>query len=238
MAEPLETLIRVQAHDTLLDQLRHRVDTLPERAELRAVEERRAALAAELTQVQAKVDDLAGRQRQLEERIAAAADRRHVIERRMLSGDTPAARDLQAMDHEVHQLGARQAQFEDEEIALLEEEEPFDAVLAEHRAAVAALDADRDRLQAAIAVAEQGIQASITEEESLRTESAADLPADLAERYEFLRSRLGGVGAARLVGDRCDGCHLTLPSVDVERIRNLPPEQFATCTQCDRILVH
>jgi predicted nucleic acid-binding Zn-ribbon protein len=237
MAEPLEVLIEVQAHDTMLDQLHHRIEALPERSELRAVEERRGALAAELAKVQATVDDLAGRQRHLEERIAAAADRRHVIEQRMRSGDMPMARDLEAMDHEVQQLGARQAEFEDEEIALLEEEEPFDARLSEHRAAVAALDAERDRLQAAVAEAEQGIRAGIAEEESRRAACAADLPADLAQRYEFLRSRLGGVGAARLVGERCDGCHLTLPSVDVERIRNLPPEQFATCPQCDRILV-
>jgi hypothetical protein len=237
MAEPMEVLIEVQAHDTLLDQLHHRIEALPERAELRAVEQRRAALAVELAQVQAAVDDLAGRQRQLEERIATAADRRHAIEQRMRSGDMPMSRDLQAMDHEVQQLGARQAQFEDEEIALLEEEEPLDAVLSEHQAAVAALDGERHRLQAAVAQTEQGIRASIAEEESRRAACATDLPADLAERYEFLRSRLGGVGAARLVGDRCDGCHLTLPAVDVERIRNLPLEQFATCPQCDRILV-
>ena len=34
MAEPFDTLMEVQEHDTTLDQLRHRVDTLPERAEL------------------------------------------------------------------------------------------------------------------------------------------------------------------------------------------------------------
>ncbi len=238
MGEQLETLIRVQAHDTRLDQLRHRADTLPERAELRAVEQRRAALATELAEVQAQVDDLAGRQRQLEERISAAADRRHTIEQRMRSGDVPSARDLQAMDHEVQQLGARQAQFEDEEMALLEEEEPIDGVLSEHRAAVAALDAERERLLTSIGEAEKELVASIAEEEALRAESAAGLPGELAERYEVLRARLGGVGAARLAGDRCDGCHLTLPSVDVERIRNLPPEAVATCPQCDRILVH
>ena len=79
---------------------------------------------------------------------------------------------------------------------------------------------------------------AIAAEEAARAELAAGLPADLADRYEVLRSHLGGVGAARLVGDRCDGCHLTLSSVEVERIRHLPPEEFATCPQCDRILVH
>ncbi len=238
MAGPLETLLQVQDHDTRLDQLRHRIDALPERAALRTVEERRAGLAAEQAVVQAQVDDLAERQRRLEERIAAAADRRHVIEQRMRAGDVPTARDLQAMDHEVQQLATRQAEFEDEEIVLLEEEEPLDTVLEEHRTAAAALDADRERLRAAIAATEQELRATITEEESLRASSAADLPVELRERYEFLRSRKDGVGAARLVGDRCEGCHLTLSSVDLERIRNLPPEQLATCTQCDRILVH
>ena len=238
MAGPLETLLQVQDHDTRLDQLRHRMDALPERAELRAVEERRSALAAEQAIVQARVDDLAGRQHQLEERIAAAADRRHVIERRMQAGDVPAARDLQAMDHEVQHLGTRQAELEDEEIALLEEEEPLDAVLEEHRVAAAALDAEQERLRGAVAAVEQELRATIAQEEALRASSAAELPAELSERYEFLRSRKGGVGAARLVGDRCEGCHLSLSSVDVERIRNLPPEQLATCTECDRILVH
>ena len=73
------------------------------------------------------MDDLAGRQRRLEEQIAAAAKRRHEIELRMQSGEISASRDLQAMDHEVHQLADRQAQFEEDELALLEEEEPLDA---------------------------------------------------------------------------------------------------------------
>ena len=191
-----------------------------------------------MAEVRAQVDDLSGRQRRLEEQIAAAAKRRHEIEERMRSGQISASRDLQAMDQEVQHLGARQARFEEEEIALLEEEEPLDVLLVEHQAAADALGADADRLESAIAEAVEQIRASIVEEEALRRQCAEGLPDELAERYEVLRSRLGGVGAARLVGDRCDGCHLTLSSVEVEDIRHLPPEEFATCAQCDRILVH
>jgi hypothetical protein len=237
MADPFDTLIEVQEHDTALDQLRHRIDSLPERLELQEVEKRQRSLEAAALEVKTQVDDLAGRQRLLEERIAAAAKRRHEIEQRMESGEVSASRDLQAMDHEVHHLSARQAQFEEEEIALLEEEEPFDSLLEEHEAAASSLAAEAGRLNAAIEEAEGEIRLSIAEEERLRTESASRLPDDLAARYEKLRGRLGGVGAARLVGDRCDGCHLTLPSVEFERIRHLAPGEFATCPQCDRILV-
>ena len=238
MAEPFDTLIEVQGHDTTIDQLRRRIDSLPERLELREVEKRQNALIASAAEVKTQVDDLAGRQRTLEDQIAAAAKRRHQIEKRMESGEVSASRDLLAMDEEVHQLSARQAQFEEDEIALLEEEEPFDSQLLEHEAAAAALATDAARLNAAVAEAEAAISVSIASEEALRAESASRLPDELAVRYEGLRKRLGGVGAARLVGDRCDGCHLTLSSVEVERIRRLPAEEFATCAQCDRILVH
>jgi predicted nucleic acid-binding Zn-ribbon protein len=238
MAEPFDTLMQVQSHDTTLDQLRHRVETLPERRELAGVRQQLAAVAASTAEVQAQVDDLAGRQQKLEEQIAASAKRRHDIEERMRSGQVTASRDLQAMDQEAQHLAARQAQLEEEEILLLEEEEPLDSQLEQHRAGARALAADVTRLEAAIAEAEAEIRSLIVAEEGQRAELATGLPPDLAERYEVLRAHLGGVGAARLVGDRCDGCHLTLSSVEIERIRQLPPEQFATCAQCDRILVH
>lgn len=238
MAEPFEVLIEVQGHDTTLDQLRHRRDTLPERAALAELAERRTRLDRTAGDVQAQVDELTGRQRKLEDHIAATAKRRHEIEQRMQSGAVSASRDLQAMDHEVNQLSDRQSHLEEDELVLLEEQEPLDSLLGELRAELASLSVEADRLATAIAGAEADLEESISAEEVQRKELASALPEELSRRYEVLRSRLGGVGAARLVGERCDGCHLTLPSVEVERIRHLPPEEFATCPQCDRILVH
>jgi predicted nucleic acid-binding Zn-ribbon protein len=238
MAEPFDTLMEVQQHDTALDQLRRRREALPERAALAEVDRRRAELDRSVAEAQAQVDDLAGRQGILEEHIAATARRRHEIEQRMQSGAVSASRELQAMDHEVRQLADRQSHLEEEELVLMEEQEPFDAQLGGDRASLATLATEADRLSVAIHEAEAEIDEAIAAEAARREEVAVRLPAPLAERYEALRSHLGGVGAARLVGDRCDGCHLTLPSVEVERIRHLPPEEFATCPQCDRILVH
>jgi len=238
MAEPYDTLLQVQGHDTELDQLRHRIEAMPQRAALAEVRARRAALATAMSEVQARIGDLAGRQSALEAQIAASAKRRHELEERMRSGGVTAARDLQAMDNEVGQLAERQHTLEDDELVLLEEEEPLDVALAEQESEAAALAADEARLVAAVADAEVELRAAIAVCEAARAERAAGLPTDLSERYERLRAHLGGVGAARLVGDRCDGCHLTLPSVEVERMRHLPDDTFATCPQCDRILVH
>jgi uncharacterized protein len=238
MTEPFDTLLEVQLHDTTLDQLRRRKVTLPEQAELRAVEERAATLTAEGVELRALVDALAARQQALEEQIAQAAARRHTLEQRMLGGEVMAARDLQAMDTEVHHLAERQAEFEEQELILVEEEDPLDLALAENERTLAELAVEAERLRGVVDESLRTLDESIVVEEATRAEVAVGLPAELAERYEALRAHLGGVGAARLVGDQCDGCHLTLPSKEVERIRRLPPEEFATCDQCGRILVH
>ena len=238
MAEPFDTLLQVQHHDTTIDQLRHRKASFPERAELATVEAERATLAARADELRGQVEDLSGRQSVLEEQIAASARRRHEIEQRMLSGGVSDSRDLQAMDAEVHNLSERQALLEEQELALLEEEEPLDVALAANDTKMAMLAIEAELLLRVIAETERDIEDEVTREQAERAAVAAGLPSDLADRYEQLRSRLGGVGAARLVGDHCEGCHLTLPSMEVERIRHLPPDEFATCDQCGRILVH
>jgi predicted nucleic acid-binding Zn-ribbon protein len=93
------------------------------------------------------------------------------------------------------------------------------------------------RLRAAVAEAQAAIDAELAVEERQRTEAADDLPEDLVARYERLRARLDGIGAAPLVGGRCGGCHLSLPATEVDRIRREPPDALITCDQCGRILV-
>jgi hypothetical protein len=81
------------------------------------------------------------------------------------------------------------------------------------------------------------IDAAIASAAGTRAAEASQLPTALSDRYETLRTRLKGTGAARLIGSHCDGCHLELPSMEVERIRALPPGEVATCEQCGRILI-
>jgi hypothetical protein len=92
-------------------------------------------------------------------------------------------------------------------------------------------------LQAAIADAVVEIDAGIVAQSQARVEAAATVPPDLLARYERLRTQLAGTGAARLVAGSCSGCHLSLPAMEVDRIRKAPPDEVITCDQCGRILV-
>ena len=65
----------------------------------------------------------------------------------------------------------------------------------------------------------------------------AEEPADLIELYERLRTQHGGVGAAALRRGQCQGCHLSLNTVDVNAIRAAAADDVLRCEECRRILV-
>jgi predicted nucleic acid-binding Zn-ribbon protein len=232
-----ERLLEVQDHDTAVDQLRHRRSSLREQSELAGVEGRLAGLESRAAEVQAGRDELGVRQAALEEQIEVSRARQTELERRMYGGQVSAARDLQAMDDEVKHLKRHISELEDREIEIMEALEPLDGELATAETQRAALRQDRDRLREAIAEAMAKIDADIASQGEARLAAAATVPADLLTRYERLRATLAGTGAARLVGGSCSGCHLTLPAMEVDRIRKAPPDEVITCDQCGRILV-
>ena len=237
-AGPFDALLEVQDHDTAMDRLRHRRAHLPEREELAAAERQAAELQARVAELRVRRDEVLGRQKELEAGIAAADQRIKEIEGRLYSGQVTATRDIVAMTAEVESLKNRRSSLEDDMLVTMEEDEPLAARAAELDAAQAALEASADRVRAAIAEAEAAIDAEIATEAAARAEDAAHLPDGLLATYERLRTKLGGVGAARLVGASCTGCHLTLPVQEVARIKREPPDALVLCDQCGRILVH
>ncbi len=194
-------------------------------------------LARQVGEVGASRQALVAREEELEARITSFNQRRGAIEARMLADRSSAARDLQAMNDEIAHLDAHRSELEDAELALMEEQEPLDAELERLTAEQAALIEQIESMRAVVTAAEAEVNEELTAAEPERARVAAELPADLAEHYERLRARLKGTGAARLVGNRCDGCHLELPSVEVDRIRHLAPDEIVNCDQCGRILV-
>ena len=65
----------------------------------------------------------------------------------------------------------------------------------------------------------------------------AEEPADLLDLYERLRAQHGGVGAAALRRGQCQGCHLSLNTVDLNAIRAAADDDVLRCEECRRILV-
>jgi len=230
-------LLDVQTNDTTADQLRHRRANLAERAALAELDGRRRAHAAALAATHQHQADAAGREARLDEKVGGMDRRVADIERRMYSGEVSATRDLLAMTAEIASITTRRADLDDEVLAVMEEGEQVAAELARLAIDGHALDARRAELLAAIAAAEAAIDQELAEVAARRAASVVGVPGPVLATYESLRAKLGGVGAAKLVGTSCTGCHLTLPAAEVARIRRAPADAVVLCDSCGRILV-
>jgi len=232
-----DDLLTLQDHDSAADRLRHRRETLPERAELTA---RRAAyddLERRRAEVTERRDAELREERRLDDEVRSLQEKAKAEDKRMYSGTVSSPRELQAMQADIDQLLRHAREREDEELEVMERREALDTEVAELEAAQAALVSEMDTLVAAIAKQEMEIDAELSVEEDARAALVPGIPEATLRLYEQIRVGNRGVGAARLVGMNCQACHLSLPATEVDRIRHLPPGELARCEHCGAILV-
>lgn len=232
-----DELLGLQEHDTIIDQLDHRLATLEERAALERIDAALKTHDAAVAVLESERHVLVREQTKLEDNILLVEEKRLVEDAKLYDGSVSAIKELQALQDEIESLKRRQSSLEDELLEILEAVEPLDEQLAALAQAREEQESARHEAEAQLDEAEADIRANLESERSQRTEAADVIdPGALAE-YEKLRVRLKGVAVARLVGGSCMGCHLALSAVEVDRIRKEPPDAVIHCGECGRILV-
>ena len=235
--DAFEALLEVQAHDTRLDQLRHRMEALPEREQRDAAAGAKAEAEAQLAAERAVRDDLARQQKKVDDEVETLKEKRQGFDTKLYSGTVSNPRELQDLQEEIDSLSRRITQLEDAELEIMERVEPVEARIEELTATVGQRQMVLDDAEQRLIAAEAEIAAETDAETAVRTAAAGPVPPDLLAEYEKLRTGRGGVGVARLVGSQCGGCHLTLSAMEAARLRKLPAGEVAHCEECGRILV-
>lgn len=235
-ADVFGPLLEVQSHDTAGDQLRYRRGSLPELERLALLERRRGEIEREAAGHTAQRHEVVARQFASEAELAATEARIAILEERLYSGTVTVARDLQAMETERDGLRGRAGGLEDEVLAAMTETEPLDKALGALTGERAELSAEVDRLRSEVATAQASIDSELVAVAEARAAAATSVPPDLLGLYEGLRTRLGGVGIARLTNGRCGGCHLALSATEIDSLHKQAPGTVTRCEQCSRIL--
>jgi hypothetical protein len=210
-------LLELADFDAELSRLDHRRRTLPEIEEAERIEGRDRELHDQIVALEAEEKDLGREQGKAEadvEQVRARVDRDR---KRLDGGQVSSARELENLQSEIASLMRRQSDLEEIVLDVMERRE--------------GAQSSRDAL-----AAERSALSGQLEDVGERAEVAAGEPADLMALYEKLREQ-HGVGAAALRGGRCQGCHLSLNTVDLNRIRAAAPDEVLRCEECRRILV-
>lgn len=230
-------LLEVQALDSRIDGLNHRLGSLPEAQRLAELSARRRTVDDAVRDHRVQVGDLTDEQRRAEADVEQVRARRVRDQAMLDSGSVANPKDLERILGEVESLDRRIGTLEDAELDVMERLEMAQAFLDERSAEltevdeeVAAFTEQRDR-----SAGDLGADLVSAREE--RTATAEGVPTDLLDLYERLRAHNGGVGAAALRARQCGGCWLGLNAMDLASIAKRPEDDVVRCEECDRILV-
>jgi predicted nucleic acid-binding Zn-ribbon protein len=229
-------MLDLQALDTRLTQLAHKKRTLPVLAELETATKQQAELFEEVVLARTAAQDVEREITKAEDAVQLVRDRAARNQQRLDAGQG-SPKDLQGMQHELETLARRQAELEDEELAVMERAEELRATLARREAQKAEVDEkivsltnQRDEAIAEIDKESHSVAAQ-------RDQVAPGLGADLLGLYEKVREQCGGLAAAALTQRRCGGCGLELNASELARFRNAPENEILRCEDCRRIVV-
>lgn len=238
-AQPAEqlALLDVQACDTRLSQLQHRLASLPESAELEQVRARIDRLRKEIVAAETIVSDLEREQSKADADVDLVRERSRKDRELLDSGSINDPKQLQSLESELESLAKRQSDLEDVELEVMERLEGAQAAVTHLVGEREAAEGEEARLADAVAAVQAEVETERAAINADRADLASRVSAELMALYEKIRGDHGGVAAARLHRGRCEGCRLELPPTDVSAIRAAAEDEVLRCEECRCVLV-
>ena len=158
-------------------------------------------------------------QKRLEDEVATIEERTENQKGKLYGGEVIAIKELQALEMDIESLKERQTVIEDQIIEVMELNEPIENEIQSLLQLQENQVKNEAKLSEALNEAINEIEIRISKIQAEINQLTKDLPSELINEYESLRSRPGHVGIAKLVNRTCNGCNLELPAVEVDRIK-------------------
>ena len=157
-------------------------------------------------------------------------------ETRLASG-TGAAKELEQLQHELVSLNNRRSELEEVELEIMMRVDGIKERIKTLQEEEASLALEIANLEIVKENALTVIGADLSAAAQERAKTVSSVNSELLALYEKIRASNNGTGAAALVGNQCKGCHLTLNTIELQRIAALPEDELVRCEECRCILV-
>jgi predicted nucleic acid-binding Zn-ribbon protein len=229
-------ILELQLLDNEIMQANTKLKSLPEIEQLLHIDKRITLATDELSTVKAEADQIALELRRGEVDVETVTDRIKKDEARLASGNaTP--KELEQLQHEVGTLKKRQEALEEIELEIMMRSDAIGARRDTLTTDLASLETLKSEINSRLATASGQINTLISDKNQARLLVVAKIEKPLIDLYEKIRAASGGVAAAALVGNKCNGCNLAINAVEMERIKSLSKDELLRCEECRRMLV-
>ncbi len=230
-------LLDLQAQDSVLAQLQHRKNSLPEHAQIEDLQAKANELDGARIEADTEVSDLSRAQKKADAEVEQVKTRRSRDEERLNSGAISNPKDLESLQHELVALERRISTLEDDELEVMEKLEEAQIKLTALQGDLNAVNEDLTQAIAARDAAIVVLDEQAAAAQADRAQAAQGVPDELIALYDKVRAQYGGLGAAALRARRCEGCRLELNGADLREIAAAPEDEVLRCPECGRILV-
>jgi uncharacterized protein len=230
-------LLEVADIDAELGRIAHKRRGLPEHAEITRLTERDLALRDSIAALTAQSSDLGREQAKAEADVEQVRSRIERDRQRLDGGMVASPKELENLQSEIQSLQRRQSDLEEIVLDVMERRETNQAGLDEAIAERSSIEAELRTVTAARDAALAELDEQEAKATAKRAQIAGAIAGDLLDLYDKQRAQHGGVGAAALRQRRCQGCNLTLNTVDLNAIRAAADDEVLRCEECRRILV-
>jgi predicted nucleic acid-binding Zn-ribbon protein len=229
-------ILQLQFIDSEIMQANTKLKSLPEVEQLLHIDKRILTATEELATVKAEADQISLELRRGEADVETVTDRIKKDEARLSAG-TASPKELEQTQHEIETLKKRQLALEEIELEIMVRSEAVNERLQLLTTDLASLETLKSEINQRLTSATTEINLVILAKQKSRSEITPNIEKALLDLYEKIRGANSGVGAATLVGSKCNGCNLAINAVEMERIKNLAADELLRCEECRRILV-
>jgi predicted nucleic acid-binding Zn-ribbon protein len=231
-----ERLLALQQIDSDLIKLGHQLKNSPHRQSLENLNRKEQESKNLLIAAETEESDIKHELDRSEVDVEQVAMRIERDEKRLASG-TGTPKELEQLQHELGSLAKRRAELEDVELAIMVRIEEVRKVIVALKENILEIDIEIAKVKSDLEKENSEISTSESANLKSRQELSAQISPELISLYEKIRETQDGVGAARLAGDSCDGCHLKLNAAELEKIKSLPEDEVVRCEECRRVLI-
>ena len=237
LSERLIMFIVKQLYDLqLLDwDIQDREQSIAEVRARLADDSKRIAAKQRVDRIAARLTELGTPRRQHEGSIQQIESRRANIDKRIFSGMVTNARELEAFEEEKANLQRQHSDEEDSLLEILVEVEELQDVDIEAKRAFEAINSARESEIIELQASEQALSQEFPALYEQRNDMASDYPPVALATYDLVRKRRGGQAVALVERGACQGCRLTLPTNELQKVRTT--QDMVQCSSCTRILV-
>lgn len=227
-------LLELQEFDTRLQQLDHRLRTLPETTRLAELATASEALRRSVAEQTGLLEDAQAELGRVESDVAVVEARIERDRGRLESSSS--VKDVQALEQELGALARRRDELEEIELVVMEKVEELEVALSSIRLQQQAHEAEVAETTTARDAAAASLEGERARTGADRATVAARVPAELLALYEKQRARYG-VGASHLRAGVSSASGVALNATDLNVVRAAAPDDVLLCPDSSAVLV-